>query len=41
MGDKEERPPDNWGEGAARWTFLSTLILAALYVASVFIFVMR
>ena len=41
MGDMEERPPDDWGTVAARWTFISTLILAVLYAAAVYIMVMR
>ena len=41
MADHEERPPDDWGTVAAKWTFVTTAILAAMYVASVFIFIMR
>ncbi len=32
----EQRPPDHWADGVARWTFWSTLILAVLFVGYVF-----
>jgi hypothetical protein len=41
MADHEERPSDDWGDVVAKWTFISTAVLAVLYVASVFIFIMR
>ena len=39
--DHDERPGPDWGDNVARKTFNATLILAILYVAAVFIFVMR
>jgi hypothetical protein len=40
MAKLEERPRDDWGEVVATWTFWATVVLAVLYVASVFLFVM-
>jgi len=41
MGDHSDRPDDDWADGVAKWTFISTVVLAALYVAAVFIFILR
>jgi len=41
MADHDDRPDDDWADVVAKWTFVSTVILAVLYVASVFVFVMR
>jgi len=41
MADKSDRPPDDWGDVVAKWTFVSSIVLAVLYVATVFAFVMR
>ncbi len=41
MADHGDHPDDDWGNVVAKWTFVSTLVLAALYVACVFAFVMR
>ncbi len=41
MADHGDRPDDDWAQTVAKWTFITTLVLAALYVGSVFAFVMR
>ena len=41
MAGQDHRPDDDWGNWVAKRTFIATLILAVLYVASVFAFVMR
>ncbi|MEO5987480.1 MAG: hypothetical protein ABIU54_09065 [Candidatus Eisenbacteria bacterium] len=41
MADDKDRYPDDWGNGVAKRAFLFTLILAALYVASVIFYVLR
>ena len=40
MADHEDEPSDDWGTVVARWTFICTLVLAVLYVGSVFIFIL-
>jgi hypothetical protein len=40
MAKNEERN-DDWGEDTARKTFLYTLIGAALFAGSVFVFILR
>ena len=40
MAGHEERPSDEWGNEVAKWTFILTVILTALYVGAVFIYVM-
>jgi hypothetical protein len=41
MADHEDRLSENWAAVVARWTFVTTLVLAILYVGSVFVFIMR
>ena len=41
MADHSDRPDDDWGDVVAKWTFVSTVILAALYAGSVFVFILR
>jgi len=41
MADKDDRPSDDWGNWVARWTFIWSMVLAALYVGTVFIFILR
>ena len=36
----EGREADDWGDGVARWTFWTTVILAILYVGTVFVFIL-
>jgi len=40
MADEDNRDP-SWGDSVAKWTFIWTLILAVLYVGSVFAFILR
>jgi hypothetical protein len=40
MAEEETPPSDDWGTVVAKWTFISTLVLAALYVGSVFLFIL-
>ena len=40
MADEDNRDP-NWGDSLAKSTFFWTMILAVLYVGSVFVFIMR
>ncbi|MFI5370134.1 MAG: hypothetical protein ACHQ52_01155 [Candidatus Eisenbacteria bacterium] len=40
MADKETPPSDDWGTVVAKWTFICTMVLAALYVGSVFLFIL-
>ena len=41
MGEHNDRPDDDWGDVVARWTFICTLVLAVLYVGTVFAFILR
>ena len=41
MADDGKRPADDWGNTMAKKTFIGLVILAGLYVASVFIFILR
>ena len=40
MADDRD-PSDDWGNFVAKWTFIWTVILAVLYVGTVFIFILR
>ena len=40
MGDPHDRPSDDWSHVVAKWTFLGTLVLAVLYIGSVFAFIL-
>jgi hypothetical protein len=40
MGEHSDRPPDDWGDVVARWTFISSVVLAVLYVGSIFVFIL-
>ena len=35
MADHGDRPTESWGNDVAKWTFILTVILAALYVGAV------
>jgi hypothetical protein len=39
MADQEQYS-DSWGNSVAKWTFIFTLLGAAAFTASVFIFIM-
>ncbi len=41
MAEHGDRPDDHWGDVVAKWTFVTTLVLAILYVGSVFVFILR
>ena len=41
MSDDNDRPDDDWADVVAKWTFVSTVILAVLYVGTVVIFILR
>jgi hypothetical protein len=41
MADHSDRPDDDWADGVAKWTFISTVILAVLYCGAVFVFILR
>ena len=41
MADHSDRPSDDWGNVVGKWTFLLTVILAALYAAAVIFYVLR
>lgn len=41
MADHSDRPSENWGHDVAKWTFIFTVILAALYVGAVFVFILK
>ena len=42
MADDSDRSSDeNWGHDVAKWTFLFTIVLAALYVGAVFVFILN
>lgn len=41
MGAHDDRPDDGWADWTAKWTFISLAVLAALYVGSVFLFILR
>jgi hypothetical protein len=40
MAGLEPEPPADWGTTVAKWTYIFTLVLAALYVGSVFLFIL-
>jgi ABC-type uncharacterized transport system permease subunit len=40
MADHGDRPPDDWGDQVAKWTFISTVVLAVLYVGSSMVYVL-
>ena len=35
-----DRPTDDWGDQVAKWTFISSIVLAALYIGSAVVFVL-
>ena len=39
MADHSDRPSDDWGEVVVKWTFILTVVLAALYVGAVVLFI--
>ena len=39
MADHSDRPTESWGNDVAKWTFILTVILAALYVGAVILYV--
>lgn len=39
MADHSDRPTDDWGVAVGKWTFILTVVLAALYVAAVAVYV--
>ncbi|MFN8589724.1 MAG: hypothetical protein U0704_18195 [Candidatus Eisenbacteria bacterium] len=39
MADHSDRPTEDWGNNVAKWTFILTIILAALYVGAVILYV--
>lgn len=41
MADHSDRPPDDWGDQTAKWTFISSMVLAVLYIGTVFVFILR
>ena len=41
MSDQSDRPDDDWADVVAKWTFVFTVVLAVLYVGSVFVFILR
>ncbi len=41
MAEDRDHSSDDWGNTVAKWTFLFTVILAALYVATVIFYVLR
>ena len=40
MAGNDDKTADDWGTVVAKWTFICTLVLAVLYVASVFVFIL-
>ena len=40
MAEHGDRPPDDWAEVVARRAFISSMILAVLYVGSIFAFIL-
>ena len=41
MADDKDHASDDWGNVVAKWTFILTVILAALYIATVIFYVLR
>jgi len=39
MSEHSDRPSDDWGPVVGKWTFVSAVVLAALYVGAVVLFV--
>lgn len=39
MADHSDRPSDDWGNVVGKWTFILTVVLAALYVGAVLVFI--
>ena len=39
MAEQNDRADDDWGLSVGKWTFILTVILAALYVAAVAVYV--
>lgn len=39
MADHSDRPSDDWGTVVGKWTFILTVVLAALYVGAVLLYV--
>ena len=40
MADHGDRPSDDWGNLVAKWTFISSVVLAVLYIGSAVVFVL-
>ena len=40
MADPSDQPSDDWGDTVAKWTFIFTVILAALYIGAVILFIL-
>ena len=40
MAGNDDKPSDDWGSEVAKWTFITTVVLAILYVGSVFLFIL-
>jgi hypothetical protein len=41
LGDQSERPDDDWADWMAKRTFAFLVVLAVLYVGTVFAFILR
>lgn len=39
MAGHSDRPTDDWGMLVGKWTFILTVVLAALYVGAVIVYV--
>jgi hypothetical protein len=39
MAEPHDHPDEDWGLAVGKWTFLLTVVLAALYVAAVIVYV--
>lgn len=40
MVGNDDDPTGDWGDNAAKWTFILTLVLAVLYVGAVVLFIL-
>ncbi len=40
MADHHDEHDDDWGTTVAKWTTICTVVLAVLYVGSVFLFIL-
>jgi hypothetical protein len=40
MAEHSDRPPDDWANHVAKWTFVATVVLTVLYVGGVVAFVL-